>query len=129
VSTPLLIMLSAVAGWWLFLTVLVVWRYIQRVRDAKAEPLTPEQIEECRRLEGGCRRSTGVVDAITLSPSRSSSRSCCSCCPVMFTVGSLSTEIRMIRTRPKHAGCQYGLESARLTAPVAAIYPCAFGII
>jgi hypothetical protein len=46
-------MLSAVAGWWLFLTVLVVWSYIQRVRDAKEEPLTPEQIEECRRLEEG----------------------------------------------------------------------------
>ena len=50
VSTPLIILI-VVGAWWLLLTVFSIWSYIQRVRDAQAAPLTPEDREQVRQLE------------------------------------------------------------------------------
>jgi hypothetical protein len=45
-----LILLGALGVWWLLLTWFVVRSYRQRMEEAKI-PLTPEQVEECKRLK------------------------------------------------------------------------------
>lgn len=46
----LVIFLSVLGAWWGLLTISAVRSYLARVQDAKV-PLTPEEIEESRRLD------------------------------------------------------------------------------
>jgi len=62
-----LILLCLLGAWWLLLTVFVVRCYLERVRDAKT-PLTPEEIEDCRKLEAETRMEMGWRDGVTLAP-------------------------------------------------------------
>jgi hypothetical protein len=45
-----LILVSLLTGWWCILTAWVVSCHRERVRAA-AKPMTPEELDECRRLE------------------------------------------------------------------------------
>ncbi len=55
-NTPLKL-LSLLGVWWLILTLFALRNYFDRVQETKT-PLTPEQLEEVRRLEEGMPRKT-----------------------------------------------------------------------
>jgi hypothetical protein len=63
-----LILLGLLAAWWGVLTLWVISCHRDRVRAA-AKPMTPEELEECRRLEANMpRRHMRPKDYAVISP-------------------------------------------------------------
>jgi hypothetical protein len=67
-NTVPLILLSLLGGWWVLLTLLLIWNYRARVRAPKT-PLTPAEREEIREWEAGMpRHSVRPIDYLIIIP-------------------------------------------------------------